>query len=73
MFEFIPFPQGLGLGKRLYQGFFKLFAQGGGQNEIVWGKYVSVKLGGMFLWEISILDLLLDAILVESGTVFTQI
>ena len=46
-----------------------------------WGdKYVSVckacgKLGGsggMLPWEILILDLLLDAILVESGTVCAQ-
>ena len=66
------------------QGFFQLFAQGGGQNEIVWiiggGKYVSMckacgKLGGsggMLPWEILILDLFIRCSLVEYGTVFAQ-
>ena len=58
----------------IYQGFFQLFAQGEGQNEIVWiiggGKYISMcnacgKLrgsGGMLSSEMLILVLLLDAI-----------
>ena len=55
-------------------GFFQLFAQGGGgQNEIVWGKYVSMckacgKLrGSEGMRPREILDLLLDAIWVNLG------